>query len=45
MPPTLNEAAMALLGAAILYIAFAPMLLAGRAEMAFLIYGFQQVMK
>lgn len=43
--PTLKDTAMALLGVVILYVAFAPMLLAGNAEVAFLICGFQQVMK
>jgi hypothetical protein len=43
--PTLKETGMALAGLAILYLALAPMLLAGNAELAFLIYVFQQVMK
>jgi hypothetical protein len=43
--PTLQEAAMGLLGALSLWAAALPMLLAGRAEMAFSIYVFQEVMR
>lgn len=45
MPPTLQEAAMGLLGALALWAAAIPLPLAGNAGAAFAIYVFQGVMR